>query len=149
MIRNGHQATKERDTTMKRTASTLAGLVVVAAILTGCTSTPEPTFTSGTPTPTPTSAGPTTYDPPADETERHRPHGHVDHLAGLAAAGHPPAIAPPAGDDDADDDAQRVRADRDGPEVPHALGGARNAREDHARHPTDRCTGASGGAAPT
>ncbi len=54
---------------MKRTASTLAGLVVVAAILTGCTGTPEPTFTPGTPTPTETSAGPTTYDPPADETE--------------------------------------------------------------------------------
>lgn len=54
---------------MKRTASTLAGLVVVAAILTGCTGNPEPTFTPGTPTPTETSAGLTTYDPPADEAE--------------------------------------------------------------------------------
>lgn len=54
---------------MKRTASTLAGLVVVAAILTGCTSTPEPTFTPGTPTPTATATTPTTVEPPADEAE--------------------------------------------------------------------------------
>lgn len=54
---------------MKRTASTLAGLAVVAAILTGCTTTPEPTFTPGTPTPTPTETAPTTVEPPADEDE--------------------------------------------------------------------------------
>ena len=54
---------------MKRTASTLAGLVVVVAILTGCTSTPEPTFPPGTPTPTATATTPTTVEPPADEAE--------------------------------------------------------------------------------
>lgn len=54
---------------MKRTAPTLAGLVIVAAILTGCTGSPEPTETTGTPSPTATSIEPTTYAPPADEAE--------------------------------------------------------------------------------
>lgn len=54
---------------MNRTAPALAALAIAAALLTGCTSNPEPTFTPGTPTPTETSAAPTTYDPPADEAE--------------------------------------------------------------------------------
>lgn len=54
---------------MNRTAPALAALAIAAAILTGCTSNPEPTFTPGTPTPTETTAGPVAFDPPADEAE--------------------------------------------------------------------------------
>lgn len=54
---------------MNRTAPALAALAIAAALLAGCTSNPEPTFTPGTPTPTETTAAPITYDPPADEAE--------------------------------------------------------------------------------
>lgn len=54
---------------MNRTAPVIAGLVIAAAILTGCTSDPGPTWTPGTPTPTATATTPTTVEPPADEAE--------------------------------------------------------------------------------
>lgn len=54
---------------MNRTAPVIAGLVIAAAILTGCTSDPAPSWTPGTPTPTATATTPTTVEPPADEAE--------------------------------------------------------------------------------
>ena len=57
---------------------------------------------------------------------------------GRAAAGHPALLGQQDGGDDAGDDAQRVGADRQRPEVPDALRGAGDGGEDHARTPLAR-----------
>ena len=72
-------------------------------------------------------------EPAADEAERHRPDRQVADLAGTAAAGDPAPLADPDGDDDAEDDAQRVAADRQRPEVPHALAGAGDGLDEDLR----------------
>ena len=55
-------------------------------------------------------------------------------VPGCAAAGDEPLLAPVHRDDDARDDAQRVGADRDRPEVPHPLRRARDVGQDGGRH---------------
>ena len=71
-------------------------------------------------------------EPASDEAERDGPHGDVVDHAPLAAASHPATIADHQGDDDPGDDAQRIRADRDRAEVPHALRRTRKGGE-HGR----------------
>jgi hypothetical protein len=65
-------------------------------------------------------------EPAADEPERHRPDREVLDLPGPAAARGPPPLADPDRGDDAEDDRQRVAADRDRPEVPDPVGRARD-----------------------
>jgi len=67
----------------------------------------------------------------ADQAEGHRPDRQVADLPRDAAAGDPAPLADPDREHDAEDDAQRVAADRDGPEVPHAVGGARDGHQGH------------------
>ena len=90
-----------------------------------------------------TPVGDQVVDAATDQAEGHRPDGDVEDLAILAAPGDPAPVSPPDGDDDADDDAQRVGAEREGPDVPHALrrtrdvGQQRRGRCDHAATLTD------------
>ena len=51
-------------------------------------------------------------EPGADDAERHRPEGDVEHDARLGAALREAARGDDDGEDDADEDAQRVRVDR-------------------------------------
>src|SRR5690606_3206388 len=74
----------------------------------------------------PVRVGDHVVEPAADQAERHRPHGDVDDETGAAAARLPAPLAPPDGDDDADDDAQRVGADRDRADFPHSARRAGN-----------------------
>ena len=60
-------------------------------------------------------------DPRPDDAERHGDRGDVGDDAPRAAAGDPPALAEDDREDDAGDDRQGVRAQRDRPELPHAL----------------------------
>ncbi len=69
--------------------------------------------------------------PGSDQSERHRPDRDVTDGAGTAAPLPPPPVAVPDRDDDAEEDAQRVRPDRDRAEVPHRLRRARDRRESH------------------
>src|SRR5699024_1107671 len=55
---------------------------------------------------------------PADQSEQHGNHGDVGDRALRAATCGPTAFSPPDRHGNADDDAQRVRTDRQGPEVP-------------------------------
>ena len=73
----------------------------------------------------PPPVGEDVVDPTTDQSEGNGDQRDVEDVARLAAAGLPTAVAPPHGDDDADDDAERVRAERDRPEIPHALRRAR------------------------
>ena len=83
-------------------------------------------------------------DTATDQTEGHCPDGNVEDFTGLAAACDPAAIPPPDRDDDADDDAQRIRPQRDRPEMPDPLrrtgdiGEQRRRRRDHGHTLTDR-----------
>src|SRR5690606_9942048 len=70
-------------------------------------------------------------EPAADEAERHRPDGDVADLPGLSAACHPALLAEPDGHDDAEDDRERVGAQRERPEVPDPLVGAGDRGKDH------------------
>ena len=70
-------------------------------------------------------------EPAADQAEGHRPDRQVADLPRDAAARDPAPLADPDREHDAEDDAQRVAADRDGPEVPHAVGGARDGHQGH------------------
>ena len=63
-------------------------------------------------------------DPAADDAERHRPHGDVEHQPLRRAALAQPHLGDRAGGDDAEQDEQGVRPHRDRPEVPDALGRA-------------------------
>ena len=65
-------------------------------------------------------------EPAADQAERHRPDREVLDLAGAAAAGRPAPLADPDRGDDAEDDRERVAADRERAEVPDAVGRARD-----------------------
>src|SRR5665811_1398317 len=69
-------------------------------------------------------------EPATDDAERHHPQRHRLHDAGGAAAGFPSTLAHPDGDCDPGQDAQRVGADGEGPQVPYALGWARDAQRD-------------------
>jgi hypothetical protein len=51
-------------------------------------------------------------EPTADQAERHGPDGDVGDRPGLAAPGDPASVAVPDGYEDADDDAERVAAQR-------------------------------------
>ena len=87
-------------------------------------------------------------EPSADQAERHRPDRDVEDLTILAAAGDPTPVAPPHGDDDPDDDAQRVRPDRHRTEMPDTLRRARDVGQDRRcrmrrsgdrRRPSEEC----------
>ncbi len=69
----------------------------------------------------------------ADESEGHRPHGDVGHGAGPATAGDPPPVAEPHGNEDADDDAERVAAQRNRAEIDHSARGAGDVGKFHGR----------------
>ena len=56
-------------------------------------------------------------EPAADDAEEDGPGADVERLPRLAAARHEAAAGEPDGDDDADEDAQRVHPDRQRPEV--------------------------------
>ncbi len=60
-------------------------------------------------------------EPPTDDAERHRPVDDRQDLVGVAATLDPAPVGEGDGDEDADDDRQGVRAQREGPEVPHRL----------------------------
>ena len=70
----------------------------------------------------------------ADQAERHGPQGDVVDHAAFASAGHPAAISDHQSGDDPGDDAQRVGADGDRTEVPHALRRAGKRGQQHRRH---------------
>src|SRR5205807_10053782 len=70
--------------------------------------------------------------PPADQAERHRPHGDVHDRAALAATSDVAALAPPDRDDDADDDAQRIGPDRDRAKLPYPTVGAGDVGQERA-----------------
>src|SRR5690606_16821957 len=59
-------------------------------------------------------------EPSADQAEGHRPDGDVGDGAGGASSGDPALVAEPDGDEDTDDDAERVAAERDRSEIDHA-----------------------------
>src|SRR5699024_7556469 len=80
----------------------------------------------------------------AHEPERDGPQGGVQHHALAPAARDPALLAPPHGHDDPEDDAQRVRADRQRAEVPHALRRTR----DHDAAPGLRTPSASSAVSP-
>src|SRR5665811_1109848 len=67
-------------------------------------------------------------NPRADDTERDRPHRDVGDEAALAAACDPAFFADPDGDERADDDSERVSAQRDGTKFQHAAGRTRYGR---------------------
>ena len=73
-------------------------------------------------------------EPAADQPERHSPQRHVVDDAPFAAAGGPPAVTDEQGGDDAGDDAQRVRPDRDRPEIPDALSRTREVGKHRCGH---------------
>src|SRR5690606_9490165 len=75
----------------------------------------------------------------ADQTERDGPQCRVEHDPGATPAGDPARLSPPDGDDDAEDDPQGVRAQRERPELPHPLGRA----GDHEPAPGRRTPSAS------
>jgi hypothetical protein len=68
-----------------------------------------------------------------DDAERHGDRGDVGDDPPRAAPGHPAALADDDREDDTGDDRQRVRPQRHRAEVPDALRGARQVRED-GRH---------------
>jgi hypothetical protein len=69
-------------------------------------------------------------EPSADEAEGHGPHGDVRDRADTAAAFDPAATAEPYGEEDADDDAEGVAAQRDRSEMDLAGRGAGNRSKD-------------------
>ena len=77
--------------------------------------------------------------PTADQPERHRPQRDVIDDAALAAPCLPPSIADDQRHHDADDDEQRIRPDRDRPEIPHALRRAGKVGENCGRHAVILC----------
>src|SRR5690606_9058899 len=81
----------------------------------------------------------------ADQTERNGPDRDVDDVAVPAATGHPPPSAQPDRDHDPRDDAQRVRAQRERPDVPDTSRRAWNGGQEsttrsgnHGTHGTNR-----------
>src|SRR3954464_6643176 len=70
--------------------------------------------------------------PATDDAEGHRPGGDVQDVARSAAAGDPAPLGDHPRGDDPGDDAQRVRPDRQRPDLPDALRGAGDGGEDHA-----------------
>src|SRR5690606_12189620 len=72
-------------------------------------------------------------EPAADQAERHGPDSDVRHRAGPPAPGDPALVAEPDGNEDADDDAERVAAQRNGAEVQHPARRAGNVGKFHGR----------------
>jgi len=70
-------------------------------------------------------------EPPADDPERHRPQRHVEHVSRATTPGCPPLAGDPCRHDDAEQDAQRVGADGDRPQMPHPTGWAGDTGQDH------------------
>ena len=70
-------------------------------------------------------------DPGADDAERHRPDGDVEHGVLRRAAAAQAHLGDDAGDDDAEHDAQGVRPDRERAEVPDGGAGAGNGGDGH------------------
>ena len=68
-------------------------------------------------------------EPAPEDPERHGPHGDVSDGPSSTAPLPPTTVAEPDGDEDADDDAERVPPDRERSEVPHPLVGAGDRRE--------------------
>ena len=77
--------------------------------------------------------------PSADETERHRPQRDVVDDTAFTTPGHPASVTDHQRRDDTDDDAQRIRTDRDRTEVPHALRRAWKRGEDCRGHAVILC----------
>ena len=73
-------------------------------------------------------------EPAAHEAERHRPQSDVVDDAPLAAAGRPAPVADDQRGDDARDNAQRVRTNREDPQVPDTLGRAGDTGQDRRGH---------------
>ena len=73
-------------------------------------------------------------EPAPDQAERHGEHRDVRDRAGLAPARDEPLLTPQHRDDDARDDADRVRADRHRTEHPHATVRAVQVRQQRGRH---------------
>src|SRR5690606_37681354 len=72
-------------------------------------------------------------EPAAHEAERDGPDSDVGHRPGPPAPGDPALVAEPDGNEDADDDAERVAAQRDGAEVQHPARRAGNVGKFHGR----------------
>ena len=73
-------------------------------------------------------------EPRADDADRHRDQGDVQGRVTRPAQRPVAAVGPPHRHEDAGEDAQGVGAQRKGPDVPYALGGARDGSGEHSEN---------------